>query len=149
MKPHKNSLAVLVRAASVRRIRLVHCFSLLCHCIVIGFVRVVAVVIARIRSTVSRRHLRRSHAVLMPTWLHLIVVRFRRVLNLRWHDGVRRWLHHVVVFWRRRIVFVDDRGHGGGWSGAWRGDADRRRWWELWWAFWVMTYGGRLRVGGN
>lgn len=149
-KKQTNSLAaVLISTVSIRRVRLMHRFPLLCHCIVVRFVRIIATIIQSVRVHCRRIvcHLRSTNAVWMvPTArLRLIVVCLRGILHLRWwHDGVSGCRHNVVVLrWAARsIVLMDNcryrRSRRG--TGC-RNSNCRRRWrWELWWAFWIMTW---------
>lgn len=148
-----NSLAgILVGAVSIRRVRLVHRFPFLRHCIVVRLVRIVAVVIQALRvhhrtAAGIIRHFRSANVVrMMPTANHLpiFLTRFRWVLYLRWHDTIRRRLHNIVVFRRAVVSFVlmNNCGHRRCWSGAWCCYSNGcRRWrWELRWAFRIMTW---------
>lgn len=138
-----------IGTTSIRWVRLVHRFSLLRHCIIVCFVRIIAAVVKCVRCS---DRVRTSRWMVGHFWVVLMVPTFRFhvirwVLNLRRHDWVSRWLHNVVVFRRRAsgwFMFMNDCRHRWSWRGARRRDAYccRRRWrwrWELWWAFWIVT----------
>lgn len=145
-----NSLArIFIGAVSIRRVRLMHCFPLLRHCVVVCFVGVIATIVHSIRThhRTSRLiiwHLRSTRVVLMMPTAHLsiLIVRLRRVLSLRRHNAVRRRLYNIVVFWwsAGAIVLVNNRWHRRCRCGTRRCYTNRRGWWELWWAFWIMTW---------